>query len=100
MDNIQTSITTHGAIVRQSVDLSISSTIPDLWHIAMRLRDQGNDADADAVLNTWYLAADMRDRILDNNQLFDRIKCQCSDQHNAAELREGRCIDCGQPIIE
>jgi hypothetical protein len=34
-------------------------TIPDLWHIAMRLRDQGQHLNSDAVLEAWHLCHDL-----------------------------------------
>lgn len=36
-----------------------SITIPDLWHIAMRLKKSGDEVSSDMVLDTWYLAHDL-----------------------------------------
>lgn len=33
--------------------------IPDLWHIATRLREEGETEIADQILYTWHIAHDM-----------------------------------------
>jgi len=33
--------------------------VPDLWHVASYLHDQGHDEASNAVLETWHLAHDL-----------------------------------------
>jgi len=37
-----------------------TTQIPDLWHLAMALRDWGMEPASAAVLETWHLAHDLR----------------------------------------
>lgn len=37
--------------------------IPDLWHIALRFRDEGENEVADQILYTWHIAHDMLNTI-------------------------------------
>ena len=38
--------------------------IPDLWHTADWLREEGFNEAAENVLNVWHLAHDLRDKML------------------------------------
>ncbi len=42
--------------------------IPDLWHIASRLREQGDTIAADQIFYTWHIAHDMLNTILSNQK--------------------------------
>lgn len=44
-----------GGTAEKTVD-SKCVDIPDLWHIAERLRESGEIRDADTVLECWHLA--------------------------------------------
>ena len=46
-------------VARRTIDVN-DIHIPDLWHIAQRLRDEGHEEAADNVLNVWHLAHDAR----------------------------------------
>lgn len=43
---------------RREVDLA-SVQIPDLWHVAMRLGEEGKPASRTAVLECWHLCHDL-----------------------------------------
>jgi len=34
--------------------------VPDLWHLAMSLMDEGREAEKEMVLECWHMAHDMR----------------------------------------
>lgn len=45
--------------------------IPDLWHLAMALRDWGMEPASAAVLETWHLAHDMKKTLIAISVLKD-----------------------------
>lgn len=42
--------------------------IPDLWHIAEGVRKQAGGKAADAILEVWHMAHDMKDAITNQDQ--------------------------------
>jgi hypothetical protein len=40
-----------------------SITVPDLWHVATRLREADNTQDAQLVMDCWHLAHAMKDHL-------------------------------------
>jgi hypothetical protein len=33
--------------------------VPDLWHVAERLQDAGNEQDSEQILDCWHLCIDL-----------------------------------------
>lgn len=51
-----------GGTGEKIVDLNVAQypgIVPDLWHVAMELRDQGNIHASKMVLDCWHLTHDM-----------------------------------------
>lgn len=56
-----------GGTKERTVDIN-SVEIPDLWHIAMRLRNQYDDDSADKVLECWHRCHDMKRHIQESGE--------------------------------
>ena len=41
----------------------IDIQVPDLWNLAMSMKEGGNIRAYEAILNTWHLAHAMKDRL-------------------------------------
>ena len=55
-----------GLVPRRDVSLNWVR-VPDLWGPAMRLKDDGRNVDANAVLATWHLAHDLLGALRDTD---------------------------------
>jgi len=60
-----TQIITHTESGEKTQDIN-SINVPDMWHLAMRLKDHGKDIDSDMVLECWHLANDLKTHIATN----------------------------------
>lgn len=60
-------IRAQGGTGEKIVDVSKAQypgVVPDLWHVAMELKDQGNTQASEMVLDCWHLAHDMLGALL------------------------------------
>lgn len=67
--------------------------VPDMWHLAMSLRDHGHGMtqQADALLDTWHLAHDL----LNHAKAVHAANVAMFSNHAKAE--DPPCIECGAP---
>ena len=50
----------NGGTAEKIIDVKDLPNVPDLWHIAMYLEENGLSGSSKLVLDAWHLAHDMR----------------------------------------